>query len=133
MSVIGCEEEMQDLKMQLEEESAHRKQVEKELELQIQMKAESEMAAKLLEKDIHEKQDTIISLRQQLDEIKVINLEMYRKLQVREALFHSSFSIGLFSFSFILHLSYFSSLNPKTYQAYLVQLNSPNMSSLPPL
>jgi len=37
---------------------------------------------KLLEKDIHEKQDTIISLRRQLDEIKVINLEMYRKLQV---------------------------------------------------
>lgn len=81
---------MQDLKLQLEEESAHRKQVEKELELQIQMKAESEMAAKLLEKDIHEKQDTIISLRQQLDEIKVINLEMYRKLQVREALPHSN-------------------------------------------
>ena len=73
---------MQDLKRQLEEESAHRKQVERELELQIQMKAESEMAAKLLEKDIHEKQDTIISLRRQLDDIKVINLEMYRKLQV---------------------------------------------------
>ncbi|XP_050688551.1 RUN and FYVE domain-containing protein 2-like isoform X1 [Eriocheir sinensis] len=85
VSVIGCEEEMQDLKLQLEEESAHRKQVEKELELQIQMKAESEMAAKLLEKDIHEKQDTIISLRQQLDEIKVINLEMYRKLQECES------------------------------------------------
>ncbi|KAG7165848.1 RUN and FYVE domain-containing protein 2-like [Homarus americanus] len=85
ISVIGCEEEMQDLKRQLEEESAHRNQVEKELELQIQMKAESEMAAKLLEKDIHEKQDTIISLRQQLDEIKVINLEMYRKLQECES------------------------------------------------
>ncbi|XP_069952168.1 RUN and FYVE domain-containing protein 2 isoform X4 [Cherax quadricarinatus] len=85
ISVIGCEEEMQDLKRQLEEESAHRKQVEKELELQIQMKAESEMAAKLLEKDIHEKQDTIISLRQQLDDIKVINLEMYRKLQECES------------------------------------------------
>lgn len=83
ISVIGCEEEMQDLKQQLEEESAHRKQVERELELQIQMKAESEMAAKLLEKDIHEKQDTIISLRRQLDDIKVINLEMYKKLQVR--------------------------------------------------
>ncbi|XP_042860427.1 RUN and FYVE domain-containing protein 2-like isoform X1 [Penaeus japonicus] len=85
ISVIGCEEEMQDLKQQLEEESAHRKQVERELELQIQMKAESEMAAKLLEKDIHEKQDTIISLRRQLDDIKVINLEMYRKLQECES------------------------------------------------
>lgn len=37
---------------------------------------------KLLEKDIHEKQDTIISLRRQLDDIKLINLEMYKKLQV---------------------------------------------------
>lgn len=37
---------------------------------------------KLLEKDIHEKQDTIISLRKQLEDIKTINLEMYRKLQV---------------------------------------------------
>ncbi|RXG70769.1 Protein RUFY3 [Armadillidium vulgare] len=80
ISVIGCEEELEDLRRNLEEESAHRKQVERELELQIQMKAESEMAAKLLEKDIHEKQDTIISLRQQLEEIKDINLEMYKKL-----------------------------------------------------
>ncbi|XP_076054246.1 RUN and FYVE domain-containing protein 2-like isoform X2 [Oratosquilla oratoria] len=85
ISVIGCEEELQDLRRQLEEEGAHRKQVEKELELQIQMKAESEMAAKLLEKDIHEKQDTIVSLRQQLEDIKYINLEMYRKLQECES------------------------------------------------
>lgn len=41
-----------------------------------------EVAMKLLEKDIHEKQDTIISLRRQLDDIKLINLEMYKKLQV---------------------------------------------------
>lgn len=40
------------------------------------------MAMKLLEKDIHEKQDTIISLRRQLEDIKQINLEMYKKLQV---------------------------------------------------
>lgn len=49
-----------------------------------------EVAMKLLEKDIHEKQDTIISLRRQLDEIKLINLEMYKKLQVTTwILFHS--------------------------------------------
>lgn len=42
---------------------------------------------KLLEKDIHEKQDTIISLRQQLDDIKLINLEMYKKLQVIRIVF----------------------------------------------
>ena len=46
------------------------------------MKAEMEMAMKLLEKDVHEKQDTIISLRNQLEDIKDINLEMYTKLQV---------------------------------------------------
>jgi len=41
-----------------------------------------ETAMKSMEKDVHEKQDTIISLRKQLDDIKQINLEMYRKLQV---------------------------------------------------
>lgn len=46
------------------------------------LKAETEMAMKLLEKDIHEKQDTILSLRRQLEDIKQINLEMYNKLQV---------------------------------------------------
>lgn len=46
------------------------------------LKAEMEVAMKLLEKDIHEKQDTIVSLRRQLDDIKLINLEMYKKLQV---------------------------------------------------
>ena len=50
--------------------------------LQVSMKAEMEMAMKLLERDVHEKQDTIISLREQLDDIKHINLEMYTKLQV---------------------------------------------------
>lgn len=56
--------------------------MEKELELQISMKQEMEMALKLLEKDIHEKQDTVISIRKQLEDIKQINLEMYNKLQV---------------------------------------------------
>jgi RUN and FYVE domain-containing protein 1 len=49
---------------------------------QLSLKAEMEVAMKLLEKDIHEKQDTIVSLRRQLDDIKYINLEMYRKLEV---------------------------------------------------
>ena len=56
--------------------------VEKELELQISMKQEMEMALRLLEKDIHEKQDSVVTLRRQLDEIKTINLELYNKLQV---------------------------------------------------
>lgn len=57
------------------------------------MKSEMEVAMKLLEKDIHEKQDTIISLRRQLDEIKLINLEMYRKLQVTSCTIFSSFIV----------------------------------------
>ena len=52
------------------------------LSLQKSMKAEMEMAMKLLEKDVHHKQDTIVCLRDQLEDIKDINLEMYTKLQV---------------------------------------------------
>lgn len=66
----------------LAEERRKRQDIERELELQVCLKAETEMAMKLLEKDIHEKQDTIVSLRRQLEDIKQINLEMYRKLQV---------------------------------------------------
>ena len=42
------------------------------------------MALRLLEKDIHEKQDSVVTLRLQLDEIKTINLELYNKLQVSQ-------------------------------------------------
>ncbi|KAH8342046.1 hypothetical protein KR059_010091 [Drosophila kikkawai] len=66
---------------ELVEERRKTGELEKELKLQVSLKAESDMAMKLLEKDIHEKQDTIVSLRRQLDDIKQINLEMYRKLQ----------------------------------------------------
>ncbi|CAD0200372.1 unnamed protein product [Chrysodeixis includens] len=65
----------------LEEERKKYLELQKELDLQISLKAEMEVAMKLLEKDIHDKQDTIISLRRQLDDIKLINLEMYKKLQ----------------------------------------------------
>ncbi|XP_062538288.1 protein RUFY3-like [Armigeres subalbatus] len=69
----------------LAEERKKRQEIEKELNLQVSLKAETEMAMKLLEKDIHEKQDTIVSLRRQLEDIKSINLDMYRKLQECEA------------------------------------------------
>ncbi|XP_045767155.1 protein RUFY3-like isoform X3 [Maniola jurtina] len=65
----------------LDEERKKNLELQKELDLQISLKAEMEVAMKLLEKDIHDKQDTIISLRRQLDDIKLINLEMYKKLQ----------------------------------------------------
>ncbi|KAM3966991.1 protein RUFY3 [Aphomia sociella] len=69
----------------LEEERKKNFELQKELDLQISLKAEMEVAMKLLEKDIHDKQDTIISLRRQLDDIKLINLEMYKKLQECES------------------------------------------------
>lgn len=50
--------------------------------VQVSMKQEMDLAMKLLEKDIHEKQDTLIGLRHQLDEVKAINVEMYSKMQV---------------------------------------------------
>lgn len=37
---------------------------------------------RLLEKDIHDKQDTLIALRKQLEDIKKINLELHNKWQV---------------------------------------------------
>ncbi|XP_063985153.1 protein RUFY3 isoform X5 [Diachasmimorpha longicaudata] len=73
--------EIEELRSRLENEKKLRLEAEKESELQISMKSEMEVAMKLLEKDIHEKQDTIISLRRQLEDIKLINLEMYKKLQ----------------------------------------------------
>ncbi|XP_036323856.1 protein RUFY3 isoform X3 [Rhagoletis pomonella] len=72
---------IESLTAELSEEKKKSQELDKELKLQISLKAESDMAMKLLEKDIHEKQDTIVSLRRQLDDIKQINLEMYRKLQ----------------------------------------------------
>uniref|UniRef100_A0A1L8DMD8 Putative run domain-containing protein n=1 Tax=Nyssomyia neivai TaxID=330878 RepID=A0A1L8DMD8_9DIPT len=69
----------------LADEKKKRQDLERELELQVSLKAETEMAMKLLEKDIHEKQDTIVSLRRQLEDIKQINLEMYKKLQECES------------------------------------------------
>lgn len=37
---------------------------------------------KLLEKDTHEKQDTLAALRLQLDQVKTLNLQMFQKAQV---------------------------------------------------
>ena len=65
------------------------------------MKAETEMAMKLLEKDVHEKQDTIISLRGQLEDIKDINLEMYTKLQVLVVLSTIIDILKLYSLSYL--------------------------------
>ncbi len=54
----------------------------RELSLQMSMKAEMEMAMKLLEKDVKEKQESVEAHKEQLEDIKKINLDMYIKLQV---------------------------------------------------
>uniref|UniRef100_A0AC11BSJ4 Uncharacterized protein n=1 Tax=Ovis aries TaxID=9940 RepID=A0AC11BSJ4_SHEEP len=74
----------QDTKQLKQERKAHL-ELEKELELQIGMKTEMEIAMKLLEKDTHEKQDTLVALRQQLEEVKAINLQMFHKVQNAES------------------------------------------------
>lgn len=57
--------------------------VEKELEVQIGMKQEMELSMKMLEKDICEKQDALVELRAQLDDMRVINQQLSHKSQVR--------------------------------------------------
>ncbi|XP_007951601.2 RUN and FYVE domain-containing protein 1 [Orycteropus afer afer] len=81
----GLDEMYSDVWKQLKEEKRVRLELEKELELQIGMKTEMEIAMKLLEKDTHEKQDTLVALRQQLEEVKAINLQMFHKVQTAES------------------------------------------------
>uniref|UniRef100_A0A8C7I4V2 RUN and FYVE domain containing 2 n=1 Tax=Oncorhynchus kisutch TaxID=8019 RepID=A0A8C7I4V2_ONCKI len=77
----GLDEMYNEARRQLREECQLRQDVENELVVQVSMKQEMDLAMKLLEKDIHEKQDTLIGLRHQLDEVKAINVEMYTKMQ----------------------------------------------------
>ncbi|XP_041921341.1 RUN and FYVE domain-containing protein 2 isoform X1 [Alosa sapidissima] len=83
----GLDEMYNEARRQLREECQLRQagqDVENELVVQVSMKQEMEMAMKLLEKDIHEKQDTLIGLRNQLDDVKAINVEMYQKMQAAD-------------------------------------------------
>uniref|UniRef100_A0A1A7WS24 RUN and FYVE domain containing 1 n=1 Tax=Iconisemion striatum TaxID=60296 RepID=A0A1A7WS24_9TELE len=66
---------------QYKEEKRIRQELEHELELQVGLKQEMEVAMKLLEKDIHEKQDTLAALRLQLEQVKTLNLQMFHKSQ----------------------------------------------------
>ncbi|XP_042093766.1 RUN and FYVE domain-containing protein 1-like [Ovis aries] len=81
----GLDEMYNDVWKQLKQERKAHLELEKELELQIGMKTEMEIAMKLLEKDTHEKQDTLVALRQQLEEVKAINLQMFHKVQNAES------------------------------------------------
>ncbi|XP_072038427.1 RUN and FYVE domain-containing protein 2-like isoform X2 [Amphiura filiformis] len=87
----GLNEMYSEAKEKLQEEAQARQEIEQELQLQISLKTEMEMAMRLLEKDIHEKQDTIISLRKQLDDIKTINIDLYNRVQAsNESLNHKA-------------------------------------------
>ncbi|XP_032300459.1 protein RUFY3 isoform X6 [Coturnix japonica] len=66
---------------QLKEETQLRLDVEKELEAQIGMRQEMELAMKMLEKDVSEKQDALVALRQQLDDLRALKHELSFKLQ----------------------------------------------------
>ncbi|XP_027864532.1 RUN and FYVE domain-containing protein 1 [Xiphophorus couchianus] len=66
---------------QYKEEKRIRQELERELELQVGLKKEMEVAMKLLEKDTHEKQDTLAALRLQLDQVKTLNLQMFHKAE----------------------------------------------------
>ncbi|CAG5991975.1 unnamed protein product [Menidia menidia] len=69
---------------QYKEEKRIRQELERELELQVGLKQEMEVAMKLLEKDTHDKQDTLAALRLQLDQVKTLNLQMFHKAQESE-------------------------------------------------
>ncbi|XP_078269247.1 RUN and FYVE domain-containing protein 2 isoform X2 [Rhinoraja longicauda] len=80
----GIDDVYNEAHRQLRAESRLRQDVESDLLVQISMKQEIEIAMKLLEKDIHEKQDALVSLRHQLEEVKAINVEMFEKLKGSE-------------------------------------------------
>ncbi|XP_075065892.1 RUN and FYVE domain-containing protein 1-like [Mixophyes fleayi] len=80
----GLDEMYNETWKQLRIEKQARLELEKELELQLGFKTEMEMAMKLLEKDVHEKQDTLVVLRKQLDDVKSINLQMCQKIKEAE-------------------------------------------------
>lgn len=57
------------------------------------LKQEMEVAMRLLEKDTHEKQDALVALRLQLDQVKTLNLQMFHKAQVGTSEYTVSFCL----------------------------------------
>lgn len=53
-----------------------------------------ELAMKMLEKDVCEKQDALVSLRQQLDDLRALKHELAFKLQVDERQGVGSLALG---------------------------------------
>nr|XP_054774029.1 RUN and FYVE domain-containing protein 2-like [Lytechinus pictus] len=74
----GLNEMYTEAKQRLQQETQMRLDVEQELQLQISLKMEMEMAMRLLEKDIHEKQDSIISLCRTVEDISFYSDNLYK-------------------------------------------------------
>ena len=64
-----------------------------------------QVAMRLLEKDIHDKQDTLISLRRQLEDVKKLNLELHNKLQVLQAAAYIACSWSDFKEGYVLRIA----------------------------
>ncbi|KAJ8261318.1 hypothetical protein COCON_G00170410 [Conger conger] len=58
--------------------------VEKDVETQMGVKQEMEQSMKLMEQDIGEKQDALLALRQQLEDLRTLNQELSQKPQISD-------------------------------------------------
>jgi len=83
-SRAGIDSMLIDSHKRLEDEIQNHKATIRELNLQMSLRKEIETAMKLMERDLHEKQDTLIVLRQQLADVKSINLQLFKKSQDSE-------------------------------------------------
>ncbi|XP_068089426.1 protein RUFY3 isoform X2 [Hyperolius riggenbachi] len=72
---------LSDVRKHLKEETQLRLDIERELEVQIGIRQEMELAMKMLDKDVCEKQDALAALRQQLDDLRALKHELTFKLQ----------------------------------------------------
>ena len=72
------------LQSKLDREVLVRMELERELKLQTNIRSETESAMKIMERDLTDKENLLSAARKQLDDFKLINLEMYQKLQTAE-------------------------------------------------
>lgn len=72
------------LQTKLDKEVVARLELERELKLQTNIRSETESAMKIMEMDLSEKDNMLSAAKKQLDDFKLINLEMYQKLQTAE-------------------------------------------------
>ncbi|PAA66476.1 hypothetical protein BOX15_Mlig015040g1, partial [Macrostomum lignano] len=80
----GLDQLYQELQRRLKEETQNRFELERELQRQIRERTDLELAVRLLERDVHDKQDSLVTLRRQLEEIKTLSLDLSAKLRERE-------------------------------------------------